>query len=351
MTVIDHSDVIDVDRTLGEINAAIDRGCQWVLARIGPDGNPGADHCHYYRVPWTLALTGHRSEGGAVLSWVEREALDLNGDLREGAPRTGFEKLWASYPLANLATGAWHLERYDTALRLAKRLSAYQHPETGGAFAAHPDHRTDERQDIFPTAQLGMTGITTGQMDLAHGAYKWFDSLWKAQPELPTRLYSATDGTELITSGHDDRSTWQVITDFTKPRQASYNPGIAAAFLGRYYMATGNDAALELARNLLDLTVNATEAQFDYNDSVQVCKFAWGASILLEATGEQRYLDYALGMGLWFIEAQNDDGTWNNSPFLMAETKDPDSVRVEITAEFVQHLVTIATAVGGRNRS
>ena len=321
-----------------------------MLDRVGPDGDPGAHHCHYYRVPWALALTGHRAEAAAVLSWVERNALEENGDLRPQA-RIGFELAWSSYPLANLATGAWHLERYDTALRIARRLRAYQHPEAGGAFAAHPDHRENERQDLFPTAQLGMTGLTTGQMDLACGAYRWMQTVWNAQPELPDRLYTATNGAELITNvAGDSNLAWQAVTDFTQPRQAFYNPGIAAAFLGRYSMATGDQSALDLARNYLELTVKGTDAQFDHTDSVQVCKFAWGSSVLLEATGERQFFDHAARMGRWFLDAQNEDGSWDNSPFLMDRAGHHQSVRVEITAEFVQHLVSIVTGIGGSNR-
>ena len=340
---------LTLDDIVDATERGIARGCRYLLDRIDPSGSPGARHCHYYRVPWALALSGHRREAGAVLSWVERTALDSNGDLRPEA-RIGFDTHWASYPLANLATGAWHLERYDTANLLAGRLAAFQHPDVGGAFAAHPDHRSDERQDLFPTAQLGMTGITTGHLDLAHGAYNWMRLLYDRQPELPERLYSATDGAELITDITDDTMAWQVVTDFTKPRQAFYNPGIAAAFLGRYHLATGNAGALDLAARFLALTVSGTKAQFDHTDSVQVCKFAWGASVLYEATGDPAYLDHMLGMAQWFLDAQNEDGSWDNSPFLMARAIHAPSVRIEVTAEFVQHLTTILNAISSHPR-
>jgi len=351
MTQTQHITSSELNDVSQAAESAMDAACSYLLDHIGSDGNPGARHCHYYRVPWALALTGHRQAAGNVLSWVERNALDDNGDLRPGAPRTGFERNWASYPLANLANGAWHLERYDTAMRLAKRLAEYQHPDTGGAFAAHPDHRSDGRQDLFPTAQLGMTGLTTGHLDLAHGAFKWMQSVYDAQPDLPARLYSATDGHRLITDVDGEALAWQTVTDFTKPRQAFYNPGIAAAFLGRYHMATGNPDALDLARNYLDLTVAGTDAQFDHTDSVQVCKFAWGASILYEITGEQQYLGHAVQMARWFMDAQNEDGSWDNSPFLMArEGVHAPSVRIEMTAEFAQHLTTILTALSSHPR-
>lgn len=331
---------------------AIGKGRRWLTERIGRDGHPGAHHCHYYRVPWALALAGERLKASAVLSWVEREALDDNGDLREEA-RGGFETNWSSYPIANLATGAWHLERYDLAHLLADRLRAiYQDPETGGAYAAHPDSRVGGRQDLFPTAQLGMTGLTTGHTDLAHGAYEWISALFKAQPELPSRLYAATEGSRLITdTGDNEDLAWQVVTDFTKPRQAFYNPGIAAAFLGRYYMATGNDQALQLAHDYLELTIHGTDAQFDHGDSVQVCKFAWGAAVLLEATDDPAYLVHVRRMRSWFVEAQNPDGSWDNSPFLMERGGHVESIRIEITAEFVQHLISIVNAIGAWPRT
>jgi len=342
------TEVPSVETALSLARRAIDDGSTWIVNRLGSDGHPGTGHGHYYRLPWALALSGRRAEAASVMSWVEREALDGKGDLLPGPPRAAFQTRWSSYPLANLASGAWHLERYDTAKRIVERLHAFQHPETGGAYAGHPDHRIDQRQDLFPTAQLGMTGLTTGDTDLADGAFLWFGLLYEAQPDLPHRLHSAMEDTSLIVdTGGDAELEWQVVTDFHKPRQAFYNPGIAAAFLGRYYMATRDTNALKLARNYLDLTSQGSNVQFDHTDSVQVCKFAWGSSVILEATGDPACREDALRMVRWFCDAQNEDGSWDNSPFLMEKAEHPEHVRVEITAEFVQHLVTLETALGG----
>jgi hypothetical protein len=197
-----------------------------------------------------------------------------------------------------------------------------------------------------------MTGLTTGHTELAHGAYRWMKSLFEMQPELPHRLFSATAGSQLLTDPENDSELeWQIITDFTKPRQAFYNPGIAAAFLGRYYMTTGEPDALRLAESYIALTTRGTSAQFDYTDSVQVCKFAWGAAVLLDATGDEAYLQHLWRMAPWFVAAQNEDGSWDNSPFLMDRGGDHASIRTEVTAEFIQHLVSILSAIGGRHRS
>lgn len=345
MTTTATSDEILTD----EFSAGIDAGCRWLVHRLGDDGHPGCGHVHYYRLPWTLALTGYREPASRVLSWIERNALTPDGDLREEA-RVGFQDNWASYPLAIIATGAWHLERYDTALRITDTLRDFQDPDAGGAYAQHPSTRTSRRQDLFPTAQLGMTGLTTGRRELADGAFRWLSSLYAAQPDLPSRLYTATEGDQLLAVDEEDPAlAWQTITDFTQPRQAFYNPGIAAAFLARYYMVTRDEAAKDLARNYLSLTEGGTERQFDSSESVQVCKFGWGVAAWLDASPEPSWHRHAVRMGHWFLEAQNEDGSWDNSPFLM-EDGARDDIRVEITAEFVQHLVTIVAALGGRDR-
>ena len=79
---------------------------------------------------------------------------------------------------------------------------------------------------------------------------------------------------------------------------------------------------------------------------MQVCKYGWGSSVLLEATGDEFYLEESVRMVRWFLDAQNSDGSWDNSPFLMDKAERPDFVRTEITAEFVQHLSTLVTAIG-----
>ena len=83
---------------------------------------PAADLANaYYRVPWALAQAGCVREAATVLSWMEREALE-DGDLSPGPAQTPWTSENASYPLAIMAIGAWHLERYDTANTIMETL-------------------------------------------------------------------------------------------------------------------------------------------------------------------------------------------------------------------------------------
>jgi hypothetical protein len=324
-----------------------DRGRDWILAHLDSDGKPaGAEmrQC-YYRVPWTLAAVGEEETAATVLAWIEQHALTPGGDLVEGAPRDAFTTRAASYPLAIIAMGAAHLERDDVARRIMDTLRNFQDPGAGGTYSERLEVRTSYRQDLYPTAQLGMTGLTAGRLDVAEGAFKWIKQLYSWQPELPHRLFTATTSDGLLTDPPPDLE-WLTVTDFSKPRQAFFNPGIAAAFLARYFMRTGDTEARELGAKYLDLSIGGTDAQFDYTESKQICKFGWGAALMALADPDGGHLRHVVRMAEWFIAGQLPPGNWHNSPFLAPTPSQGDDL--EITAEFVLQLSTILVALGSR---
>jgi hypothetical protein len=192
-----------------------------------------------------------------------------------------------------------------------------------------------------------MTALTCGRREVADGCYRWISALHDAQPELPRRLYSGMDENGLITEIPAGLE-FELLTDLEQPRQAFYNPGIAASFLARYFMQTGEERARELGRSFLRLSAEATDRQYDHTESKQVCKFGWGAALMAEADPAGDHLRWAIRMGEWFADGQLPDGRWHNSPFLTPEPTDADDV--EIGAEFVLHLTTILTALGGYDR-
>lgn len=339
----------EIERVVLRLNQARDAGVAWLIGRIGDDGEPvGAQKRNqYYRLPWALALCGKREEAAAVLSWVERNALSSEGDLLPGAAREPWSKKDASYPLAILATGVWHLERYDTALAIMETLNKFQDTTTGGAYSERPECRVHRRQDLMCTAQLGMAALATGRRGSADGAYQWVCALYNAQPELPRRLYVTWDDQGLVTDVPPEVA-YYLVTDFQKPRQAFFNPGIGAAFLVRYYMQTRAPGALPIARGLLQLTGGGTELQYDFSDTVQIGKFAWGASAMLEVEPVEEHLRNVLRMGDWFANSQLADGRWNPSAFKCPQPSDVDALWK--TAEHLVHISTVLTALGGYQR-
>src|SRR5262249_23046055 len=151
----------------------------------------------------------------------------------------GFIARSASYPLAIIGMGAALVGREDLAHKVMDTLRTFQDPTSGGAYSERPEVRTSYLQDLYPTAQLGMTALTAGRPDAAEGAFNWIKRLYSWQPELPHRLFTTVTPDGLLLDPSPELE-WMAITDFRKPRQAFYNPGIAAAFLARYFMRTGD---------------------------------------------------------------------------------------------------------------
>jgi hypothetical protein len=344
----------DKELILADVAAGTRAATTWLLEHVpwlvddSPGDDAGADAvAGAYRVPYALALSGRRPEAARALTWMERHVLDGSGDLCAGPMRAVFSQRWSCYPLAIIAQAAWHLERYDTAEAIHQTLFNFRDAQTGGAYAQRPELRTHRRQDLFTTAQLGLTGLTLGDRVLADGAYGWLATLHNLQPELPDRLYTACDGGRLICRADEvDEDRFGLVTEFNAPRQAFYNPGIAAAFLARYSAQRGEPAARLLAESYLSLTEGGGAQQFDSAESVQVCKFGWGAAALLDLGSEPRLLEHALRMAQWFLDCQHPDGHWQNSAFLLPGGPTLAS-NIEVTAEFIQHLVTISSALAG----
>jgi hypothetical protein len=336
----------DRSKAIEKARAARERGLSWITSRIDRSGKPQCDPAFAYRLPWTLAVSGQRETAAAVLSWTSREVLTADGDMASGSLRTKFTQMAASYPLAILAIGAWHLDRYDLANKIMDSLVGYQNRSSGGAYSQTPEARGSEPlEDLYPTAQLGLAGLCTGRASVAAGAYRWITNLWAAQPELPGRLFTEMRRGKLVTdAGSEVMDRFYMVTDLGAPRQAFYNPGITAAFLGRYYLATGDEEALAAAKRFLSLSAQGGPAQFNYHESRQICKFGWGSAVLTEADpGNAIYESYTLRMTQWFVESQESDGRWHNSSFLdPVPTDDGD---MAVTAEFILHLSTILTAL------
>ena len=181
-----------------------------------------------------------------------------------------------------------------------------------------------------------MTFILTGQIPAATKAGIWVRRLWAMQPDVEHMLYSVcTPAKGLVTHFSPDQQAVYV-TRKDQPWQYHYNGGIAAAFLTGLYMATGAQQWLDLARKYQEFSMTTDECQFQ---SMQTCKSGWGSGLLYVVTREQKYRDWTLRLGDWFVEHQAADGHWENTRHF---TPNPtDDVNVEITAEFVMHLANI----------
>lgn len=342
------SPAIESSRAENRLLHAREAGLEWLASRISLAGVPvGVDSENaWYRLPWALAGAGRPLEAGRVMTWIERDALTAEGDLVPGAAQTPWTEVNAPYPLGNIAIGAWHLERYDTANRIMENLERFQSPETGGAFVEHPSLRVSGRQDVLCTAQLGMAALMCGRRAMADGAFRWFAALLE-QNQTPDTYFISTDRNGRLVTEFAPEASFAHVVHLQQPRQAFFTPGISAAFLARYYAVTGEASARDLARRLLALTAGGTELQYDASDTVHVGKYAWGAATMLEIDPQPRYLEALIMMADWLSNCQEADGRWNPSHFLFPDPTEPDALWK--TAEHVMIINFMLGALGAHD--
>lgn len=331
---------------LNLVEASRQRGVDFLLSHIAGDGavaDTGGGRVTWYRLPWSLAVSGETETAFRVLSWIERTGLSAEGQFHGGMVWDNVaNQTTNTYPETILAYGAWLLRRPDVANRAMSFACRFQDPVTGGIWMTRERLGRDDAQLLFPTAQFGMSAVLTGHVDQARRAGEWMTQLWEAQPELPGRLYTiwrASGG--LLLDAPPDIDVRHVVNDARLERQLHYNGGIAAAFLTHLAMATGESRWIDYARRYQHFSMSSCNEQFL---TKQVCKSAWGAGLLYLATRDATYLPWIERMGRWFADGQDADGGWSNTAYI--EPHPPLRHRLEITAEFVVHLDTVIAALG-----
>lgn len=329
-----------VDSRIATYMRSRDAGVAYILQHVNDDGSIGPVErgVFYARVPWVLAVSGATVPAMRLVAWIRAHMLTADGEVAgEASPEGGANRVSNTYAETCLAYGAQLLRQFDVAQATISNAMRYQDPVTGGIYMDRSRTGPDAPQLLFPTAQFGMSALVTGQIDAALKVGGWFKRVWDEQPELPERLYTVYTQSGLVRETPPGADPRHYINESQQMKQMHYNGGIAATFLARLYLATGDQQWLDLARAYQAFSMNSTELQFQ---TAQVCKSGWGASLLYSITGEEIYRDWAIKMGDWFVSNQYDDGHWENSHYI-----DPDPPlhnRLTITAEFINHMDCIA---------
>ena len=316
-----------------------EKGLEWLLRHRNADGSfgPVEKGVFYYRLPWTLAVTGETEAAMGLVEWIRRNMFTPEGNFDGKYGRGDFESGWYPYPNANLIYGATILRQFDIAYKGMEFLLTLRDPESGGFYDAPGEVGPTGRQDLAVTSMVGLAALANGQKAMAEKIGKLLGRCWKMQPNIRERLlyqYSAEKG--IITEYPEDMAKTYAV-EAQQPRQYFFVPGLMAAFLARLYMATGKRGYLRLARKYEDWAMGCTERQFEVP---QVCKTGWGSAILYQITKEKAYRDWTVRVADYYLETQQADGHWVNvEPYTQVHHD------IEVTAEFVVHLDTIIGAL------
>ena len=317
------------------------RGAEWLLARVGPDGavEPSDEGFRFYRLPWTLTVTGHTQAAVAVCGWIREHMLTPDGDFDRG-----YRKLYDAYAYRNatLVYGAHMARQFDLSSRGLAFILTMQDEASGGfANDRDPDGTLGDVMDLPYTCGCGLACIALGRLDKARRVYQFLERVWSAQSELPDCLYYSFSRRRqaVITEYHEQDIFWHVV-ESQEPRPQRWTVGgLSAAFLCRLYMVDPNPDYLSLARDFQQFSIQSTPRQFEFP---QVCKSGWGAALLYQVTGEERYAAWAVKLAHWFADTQTDDGSW------VFDTDPTEGRTLEITAEFVAHVDTIIGCLASR---
>lgn len=324
------------------------KGLDFLLDHINEDGSlpQSQDRVTIYRVPWALALGGESAAAHRVLGRIEQTGIGRDGAFHGGNPWIpAANHTFNTYPETCLAYGAQLLGRFDIARQVMAFANQFQDAETGGVYMDRQQLGDDGYQLLFLTCQFGMSALVTGDLESAIRTAQWLQHLREAQPAFPDRLYTVwTRAGGLATSTPAGEDARHFVNNSQNIREFHYNGGIAAAFLGKLYLQTSDNAWLQLAEEFQAFSMNSTEHQFETR---QVCKSAWGASQLAIATGAPTHMEWASKMGAWFSATQEADGHWNNSAYLAPRTALEH--QIEITAEFIIHLDSVIAALASRH--
>jgi len=317
------------------------RGAEWLLARVGPDGavGPSEEGFRFYRMPWSLMVSGHTQAATAVCGWIREHMLTPNGDFDRG-----HRKLYDAYAYRNatLVYGAHMARQFDLSSRGLGFILTMQDPSSGGfANDRNPNGTLGDVMDLPYTCGCGLACIALGRLSEARRVYRFLERVWSAQSDLPERLYySFSRRQQAVITEYDEQDNFWHVVESQEPRAQRWTVGgLSAAFLCRLYMVDPNPAYLSLARNFQQFSIQCTPRQFEFP---QVCKSGWGASLLFQVTGEDQYAAWAVKLAHWFADTQASDGSW------VFDQSATEGRTLELTAEFVAHADTIIGCLASR---
>lgn len=311
-----------------QLRRARDAGAAYLLSQQRPDGalgDPERDGLGpYYKTIWAFAATGEPDAGNRLATWVRDNVQTPEGDFA-GPLRGGMHDRNYPYPAAWMLAGAQKLGRFDLTIPCMRFLLTMQDPEIGG-FRMERD-RVDAVQDLLNSAQAGNACLLSGHIDAALRVGAFLRAMYEAQPHPDRELFFVwKPGEGLRTQFPEERQRLHSIRTDT-PRQAYFNSGMAAAFLVRLALATGDDSHIALAKDFLEISFHTLDEMYE---TAQLGKVGWGAALVFGATGDARYGTLAERAGAAMVAQQTDTGGWDNTGGYVNE-----AIRIEVTAEFV----------------
>lgn len=302
--------------------AARNKGGDFLLAKLRPDGGFGSGLKDCYKTLTALQVCGYSDAASRLCGWIRSHMTD-DGDF-SGRPKS-IEQHNYLYANSWIIIGAHRLGQFDLSMKGMEFLESHWDPKTGGFYSSPIQRDADTKQDLIYTGFGGLAALYTGRVDIARGVGHWMKTVMEAQPDFPEKLYTVYSRTTgLITVPDPNAKLRYVVSRDAEGDQFFFQPGVAGAFLARLFQATGEKEWLDLAQEYMRFVEGANDHLFRL---VRAGKVAWAAAILFMITRQTKYKEIAARIGHNLTASQSRRGYWTG-----VGSDTPDD---EITAEMV----------------
>jgi hypothetical protein len=303
-----HWRISDPRHLLGAMRIALVRGGEFLVGRIAPNGPILRERnlSYVHKASWGMyAASVDRGTIARLLDWLEREALQPNGDFffpEEGAEYKDLQRVYR--PLTFGKVAAWIGHPVIRKPVVLNRIFQYQ-DASGGVFAWIGDDPTQPQTQStlgsLNTTFFGHLMIALDQRDRAVAAGDWVRRWVEANREPRARgilFTQMTPGGELVTEVRPGERIAKVV-DTQSPKQEFWHVGTAMAYLAVLYEAlcdrwgqSADEAQpyLDAALTLLDFECTMPLDTYLWPSK---CKVGWGAGELLRVLVRFRLADAA----------------------------------------------------------
>jgi hypothetical protein len=289
--------IADPRHLVGALRVALTQGGQFLVSRLAPNGPILRERnvSYMHKASWGMYAAGVDHDTLArMLDWVQREALQPNGDFyfpEEGPEYKDMQRVYRATTFGKVA--AWIGHPVVRQARVLERILQYQHKPSGGAFA----YIGDDPKRVEPPPVIGSLNTTFfGHLMIALdmrgealAAGDWVRRWIEANREPLQRgmlLTQMTPDGRLVSEIRPGERISKVL-DNKQPKQEFWHVGTAMAYLAVLYdtMRSRWSYTAEQARPYLD----AALVLLDFESTMPLdtylwpskCKVGWGAGELL----------------------------------------------------------------------
>ncbi len=290
---------------------AMIRATKWLLSQQENDGRmQPVEHgvATYHKVPLAYALMGQIDRAAALISWIEENSYDDEGDFTGHYPRPPL--LAHFYPWSNswLICGVHRLGHFGLSIPALDFLLTLQHPETGGFLSAGPGAGLRDRQDGLSTATAGLACLYGGQIEAAKAAGQFLLWLWDNQPGgAAAQLYFVVEQTDHIITDFEEELAPYFAVNISHRSQWYHVPALASGFLTLLYEATGEQAYLDGAHQYLQFVEGCASDRYTSETSAFL---GWAAAIAFKVTDNANYERIAEQVATYLLATQLENGSW-----------------------------------------